>query len=242
MKSFLPTITIFLFLSQITIPNAHAQLIPAKMDSSLQSSKTIESPMRLEPDKEEKKPAAKKEALPVIKPVEKLEQRASYLHPGILVNLNGKWEGSDHLLNLSRQLGVYVTFIKPQNYTLDFTATELQQMVENIFKNANIEPRTLVESSKPPLPVFEIEVFVYPVEGKGFVAACQGRLFESVVLDRFQMDSNMAFQAITWEKQILLVSPKSEFKERIKKSIQEISDLFVQRYQAYERIKATVNR
>jgi len=171
-----------------------------------------------------------------VKPPTEIVQQAAYLHPGILVNVRGRWEGSDHLLNLSNNIGVYVALIKPEEETLSVTPSILQKEVETIFGRANIKPQTLAPAGSPPLPAFEIEIFVYPID-KGYAAFLEGRLFESVVLDRFKMDTNMAFQAITWEKQALIVSPKDKFEEQLIKNVQEIADAFAIRFQAYEALK-----
>lgn len=163
---------------------------------------------------------------------------ATYFHPGILVSRNGRWEGSDHLLNVSNNIGVYVTFVKPPNETLELTEAQIKQQIEKVFEKVNIRPGTMVAEGRPPLPVFEMEILLYPVE-RGYVACCDGRLFESVTLDRFILDPNMAFQAITWEKQSLIVAPKAQFKEQLQKSIQAIAEAFAERYQAFELLKKT---
>ena len=213
----------------------HAQVTPAKMNSTtkpssqLEGFKTYEKPASTTPP-------AKPELPPAVKPLPQVPQHAEYLHPGILVYLNGNWEGSDHLLNISKNIGVYVRIIKPEEEALDINQKELQNQVETAFGEANIKALTMAAVGKPPLPAFEIEIFVYPIE-KGYAAFIDGRLFESVVLDRFKMDPNMAFQAITWEKQTLIVGPKESFAELLSKSVQDVSAAFIARYLTYEQIK-----
>lgn len=215
-------------------------LTPAKMDSSIKPSTKIQERKYLEKP-ESKTPSTQTPATlpPPIKPPQLLPQYSEYLHPGILVFLNGRWEGSDHLLNISNNIGVYITIVKPESEALDQIQGQLQKEVEAIFAQANIKPVSLVSQGNPPLPAFEIEIFVYPIE-KGYAACCDGRLFESVTLDRFKMDPNMAFQAITWEKQTLIVGPKSTFADQLSKNVQAIAAAFVERFQAYERIKSEV--
>ena len=189
----------------------------------------------LEPLKSEA--STPKESLPQpVKAPTPIPQRAEYLHPGILVFLNGGWEGSDHLYNLTNNIGVSVSFVKPEEEALDISEAQIQKEVEEIFAQANIRPQTLALAGRPPLPTFEIEIFLYPIE-KGYVACCEGRLFESVTLERFKMDPNMAFQAITWEKQNLIVSPKTQITEQLTKTVQGIASAFAERFQAYERLK-----
>ena len=207
------------------------------MNSSTNGSGTIQGIEPFEPLKKNPPPATSKQTLPPpVTPPKLIAEQATYLHPGILVNLRGKWEGSDHLLNINNNIGVYISIIKPEGENLNVTEGDLKKEVESIFTLAGIKPQTLVAPGKPPLPAFEIQVFVYPID-KGYVAYCSGRLFESVSVDRFKMDSNMAFQAITWEKEHLIVSPKDQFVDQLTRTIQDIGKTFGERFQVYERIK-----
>jgi hypothetical protein len=234
---FLYALPVFLF--ALIAREAFGELNPAKMGSTTQMSSQMQGGMKpLDTSQKKSTPTTPSQtSLPApVKPPPQVPQHAKYLHPGILVYLNGEWQGSDHLLNLSSNIGVYVTILKPQDETLNITQDQLQNEVVKIFEKANIKPLTLASAGKPPLPAFEIEIFLYPIE-KGYAACCEGRLFESVTLDRFNMDSNMAFQAITWEKQSLIVGPKSTFAEQLTKNIQEIAEAFTDRFQAYEKIR-----
>jgi hypothetical protein len=235
-KFFLCAFPVFLFV--LITRQAFGEFTPSKMGSSTQPSSQIQGGMKPLDTSVQKSTLTtpSQTSLPaLVKPPPQVPQHAKYLHPGILVYLNGEWQGSDHLLNLLSNIGVYVTILKPQDETLNITQEQLQNEVVKIFEKANIKPLTLAAEGKPPLPAFEIEIFLYPIE-KGYAACCAGRLFESVFLDRFKMDSNMAFQAITWEKQSLIVGPKSTFAEQLTKNIQEIAAAFTERFQAYEKI------
>ncbi|CUI16846.1 conserved putative secreted protein [Candidatus Protochlamydia naegleriophila] len=163
-------------------------------------------------------------------------QQASYLHPGVIVFRNNTWEGGDHLLNLTNNIGIYVTIVKPEGDQLDVTEDQLKKLVEEIFRSVNINPVTLAPAGQPPLPAFQIQVLAYPID-KGYVAACEGRLFESVTLQRFILDPAMAFQAITWEKKSLQVGPTTKIAEQIQSSVAEIAQSFAERFDAYERRK-----
>ena len=230
-------VTCLTAVSLVLISDVIGQTPPAaKMSSSTQPSSSLEVE-RLEPTKQPSSPSTKKESLPTaVTPPRQVNEEAEYLHPGILVNIGGRWEGSDHLLNISTNIGVYVSIVKPENEELPNSDAQIKTEVENIFSLANIKPQILVTSGKPPLPAFEIEIFVYPID-RGYVAYCSGRLFESVVLDRFKMDPNMAFQAITWEKQHLIVTPKEQLGDQITKTVQDIAKTFAERFQVYEKIK-----
>ncbi len=209
---------------------------PANMNSNLNSANALED---LKPNKQRKAAESKKAKvqLPSQAAAPRLDRKESrYFHPGILVNTGGEWQGSDHLLNLSDHIGVYVTLIKPEGERLSVEESQLKNEAERIFKEAGIAPFSLVSGEKPALPAFHIEIFVYPIE-RGYVAYCGGRLFESVILDRFKMDANMSFQAITWEKELLFVAPQEQFAEQLVEKISEIASTFGQRYAAYEAIK-----
>jgi hypothetical protein len=234
-RLFLFILSTFLFL--LIAKESFGDLSPLKTatppsSGQMQEMKKLEIP----PPKNSSTPATKQTLPPPIKPVPLVPQHAEYLHPGIVVFLNGKWEGSDHLLNIPNNIGVYVTIVKPEKENLAITEQQLQKEVEAIFGQVNIKPLTLGSVGRAPLPAFEIEVFIYPIE-KGYAACCNGRLFESVTLERFKMDSNMAFQAITWEKQSLIVGPSATFAEQLTRNVQEITAAFAERFQAYERIK-----
>ena len=230
-------IPLFACLASSCAQGLSADIPPAKMSSTTKPSSEIQGMGQYERPKAA--PTDTKAVLPApVKPPPEVPQHADYLHPGILVNLNGAWEGSDHLLNLSSNIGVYVKMIKPEEETLDINEKDLQKEVESIFGDAAIKPLTMAAVGKPPLPAFEMEIFVYPID-KGYAAFIDGRLFESVILERFKMDPNMAFQAITWEKQSLIVSPKEKFPEQLTKTVQEIAEAFVNRFQVYEKMKRT---
>ena len=217
-------------------------ITPSNMSSITQTSSQVEQKKYLDNSRLQVKDSPSS-SLPLIPtaPTSKINQSATYLHPGILVLTNGKWEGSDHLLNLTNQIGVSISIVKPEDEIIDVTQEQLQKQIEAIFNQRHIKPQILTASGQPPLPVFEMEIFIYPID-KGYAACCEGRLFESVKLDRFKMDSNMAFQAITWEKQTLLVGPKTTFTEQLIQNVHAIATAFVERYQNYERIKGEIAR
>lgn len=206
----------------------------ANMPTDIKPAKSIPEIERYNPSKSG---VVAKEALPKpVAPPAQRPEKADYFYPGILVNVGGAWQGSDHLLNITNNIGVYVSINAPENEDIHITNKQIADQVEKLFRESNIKPETLVAAGSPPLPVFQIQIFIYPID-KGYVAYCGGRLFESVVLDRFKMDSNMAFQAITWEKQHLLVAPKDQFAEQLTLVVQDIAKTFAERFHVYERIK-----
>lgn len=232
-------IVFFIALLSISLlENGYAQMpAPAKMESSLKPSSTIQGNTHLTPSSKQTAPPKKTEApfspveLPTLAP-----QKSEYFHPGILVFYNGRWEGSDHLYNISNQIGVNISIIKPEEEVLNVNEQTFQKQVEAAFSQGGIIPQSVGGGDRPPLPVFDIQIMIYPIE-KGYVACIEGRLFESVILDRFRLDPNMAFQAITWEKRNLVVSPNALLSEQLSKTIAAIASSFVERYQVYERYK-----
>ncbi len=224
------------------ISSVSAQQGAASMTSTTQGSSTIPSMQPLQP----KKPAQEQPKKPAIEipkniPSAPIPVTATYLHPGIIVYRDGQWQGSDHLLNLTNNISIYVNILKPGDVNLGVTEAQIKQVVEDVFKTVNINAQTLASQGQPPLPAFEIEILAYPIE-KGFAIGIEGKLFESVELQRFQLDQNMAFQAITWEKKTLQVGPTYNIKEQILKSAQDIATAFAERYKAYEDIRKTITR
>lgn len=189
----------------------------------------LEKPIKKEPTAEPVLPA-------VAKAPELVTKRADYFHPGILVLRKGVWEGSDHLYNLSNNIGVYVSVIKPQELTLNFSSDDIKKQIEEIFQKVDINPVSKVAANQPALPSFEVEILIYPIE-RGFVASVSGNLFESVTLDRVKLDEDMTFQAITWAKQTLIVGPKNKFNEQLINAVTDIANSFADRFETYEKIK-----
>ncbi len=165
-----------------------------------------------------------------------VEKNAEYFHPGILVLRKGVWEGSDHLYNLTNNIGVYVSIIKPEELTLDFNSDSIKKLIEEIFAKVDINPVSKVAASQPALPSFEVEILIYPIE-RGFVASISGNLFESVTLERVKLDEDMTFQAITWAKQTLIVGPKNKFNDQLINAVTDIATSFADRFETYEKLR-----
>lgn len=155
-----------------------------------------------------------------------LPQQLTYFHPGIIVNRNGRWEGADNLLNISKNIGVFIDVLQPEKDPIHINSEEIKKKVEGLFARAGIFPTTLATSNQPPLPAFLIKILLYPIGG-GYVAYCEGRLFESVSLNRFSMDAFMAFQAITWQRQSLIVAPQDKLIEYLESQVEQIAHEFI---------------
>lgn len=186
------------------------------------------------------KPPEQKAPPPTIAPPVKEMQQATYFYPGIVVNRGGAWEGGDDLLNLTNNIGFYLSIIKPDNDPLKIDEAQLKKMAENLFQSVGISPKILVAGGQAPLPFFQVQILLYPIGHEGYVACCEGRLFESVSLKRIFLDaSGMAFQAVTWQKSSLIISPNSQITQQIQQHVNDIVKAFTERYQSFANIKRT---
>ncbi len=158
---------------------------------------------------------------------------ASYFFPGLLLKKEGVWQGGDNLFNLSSNLGVYIKISKPENSPLSIDEEALKQTCMQAFEKGRINPNILNErAGMAPLPFFQFQILVYPIQD-GYAASCEGKLFEQVFLKRIELDANMAFQAITWQRSTLIVSPAEKFNEQLNLSVKNISEAFVEVYEVF---------
>ncbi len=164
-----------------------------------------------------------------------------YPNPGMIANRDGKWIGSDHLYNLTSHIEVVVEFFKPQNVVLPINEAQIKSAIDEIFTKARLTPESNVEEGKPPLPFFHMLIMVYPLD-KGYVAYCEGRLFEQVELQRVRLDEQTAMQAVTWESQNLIIASKDDVSSQIQKSVQEIATAFANRYRFYEDVRMEIQK
>lgn len=172
------------------------------------------------------------------KPVEKKFVRGTptYFHPGILILKDGNWNGGDYLFNLSNQIGVNISILKPENSEIRLNEDAILKKIEGTFKSGGISPNTLMEEGQPPVPFFYVQILIYPA-GNVIAAATKGALYESVTLKRANLEGNTAFQAVTWERESLIVSPPENFEEQLLSNVMETVDAFVDRFQFYQQFK-----
>jgi len=156
-----------------------------------------------------------------------------YTHPGIVVNQGGRYAGSDHLLNLSKHIDIASEILKPADAELPLTPQQIDDYIYDKFIKKGLESTKGTASS---LPFFNMLLVVYPIE-QGYVALVDGRLIESVDPKRVKLDKDTQFQAITWEKKVLLVTPKDDFKGSIFKTIDDILNTFFERYDYFDRLR-----
>lgn len=159
-----------------------------------------------------------------------------FTFPGILGTGEGGWVGSDHLLNLSKNVSVIVEIVKPENVQLPFTEEELRDKVLDIFEKEGLYIKFEVEEGKPPLPYFDLLVMAQRIEG-GYTVVVEGRLYEQVTLKRVILPDEIFFQAITWEKQNLVVAATKDIKGHVESAVEEIAKKFTERVKFFEREK-----
>ena len=172
---------------------------------------------------------------------ETFEDQRFYPNPGIVANRDGRWVGSDHLYNLTNKIDIVVEFFTPPNVVLPVTKEAIKTTIADIFKKARIIAPTELSGNKPPLPFFHMLIMVHPIE-KGYVAYCEGRLFEQIELDRVKPDEQTAMQGITWESQNLIISSKEDLANQLTKSVDEIATAFAERFRFYEDIRLEIQR
>lgn len=84
---------------------------------------------------------------------------------------------------------------------------------------------------QPPLPALQILVMVQPIE-MGYVVYCAGQLLEGVQIHRVFLKPDIIYQAITWQKQELLLVSKEQLVNETDKTIQSIVSAFADRYKS----------
>jgi len=159
----------------------------------------------------------------------------SFTRPGIIGLIGGAWVGTDHLYGLTHNVGLIGEIIKPNTLTLTITEQSLEKRVEDIFSKGGIVPE-FKPTAGDPLPLFHIIVmFIQIPDGVG--AYCAGRLFESVKLDRVNLNNKVYFQAITWEDQSLVIASAEQIQEKVDSAVDEIATNFLNRYRFYLNLK-----
>lgn len=160
----------------------------------------------------------------------------TYSFPGLVAKVAGRWVGSDYLYDLPPNIGVLVEIVKPESVKLKVGIAQITEQTEGIFARRGINPQAEASFYHPPLPFFHILVLFYPSE-EGYVAAVSGRLFEQVTLPRLKFVPAGTWQAITWEKQELIITSPAQFDEQLLKITREIARAFVNRVDYFAREK-----
>ena len=212
-----------------------------KADLPGQSSSSINKP---NPHPFQKSPAPKETPLPSHPRIQPLipsaEGGVPFTLPGIVGLKDGHWVGSDNLYNLKPDISIYVELVLPENKKFDINEDQIKSSVQEIFSKAGINPTALHEPGDPSLPLFHVLLLVNSVD-EYLIASCACRLFESVTIKRVILEQGITFQAITWEKQDLIIASKKDFYPLIDKTIADFSAEFVERFQYFQNLKSRQN-
>lgn len=152
-----------------------------------------------------------------------------YTSPGVATLQGNQWVGAENLYHLSPDIGIVVEIIKPADLTITLSESMLKEKISGILRNSGLFPRVTLFKDKTPLPFFHLILMVNPVE-KGYFAYCSARLFEQVNVSRVFMKSDFIWQAITWEKQELLLFPTEQLQQQIDSVIQSLTMAFGEKY------------
>lgn len=154
--------------------------------------------------------------------------------PGVIGIQNDKWEGTDYLGFLSRNIGISVEVLKPEGVPPVADPSILENQVAAVFTQENIVPRTDVAEG-PPLPFLHLLIFIYPIDQERFIVFGNGRLFEQVQVVRKDFVPAGVWQAITWETQDLTVAGSDTLDVKVKGIAEKLAAAFAKRYRDYNR-------
>lgn len=160
-----------------------------------------------------------------------------YTYPGLVAKIGSRWVGSDYLYNLNKNIGIKIEIVKQEGKEISIDEEGLSQLVAEIFQGAGIVPESLASADSPPLPFFHILIFALPADNMN-IAFVSGRLFEDALLARYGLEPIGTWQAISWEKQDLVVTSPLQFEDQLRKSVAGIAATFVNRVEVYAKIKA----
>lgn len=182
--------------------------------------------------------APPKEEGPLIKIPSKVSasETISYLSPGVIVNRVASWQGGDNLLNVSKNIPVHVELVLPVGKKSPIEEAVLKKHVVDIFAKAGISDQAQAYADKPPLPFFHVLIMAQQID-KGYAIYVAGRLFEQVDVPRVVLNNEAFFQAVTWEKQELVVASPEQISNQVLTVLDEIATNFADRYTYYENIK-----
>jgi len=165
-----------------------------------------------------------------------LSAEEHYGYPGITALKDGKWVGSDHLLNLPDSILLDVIVSKPEGVDLPISDEKIRAIAVKEFDAAGIDPNGKPVDGKPPLPFFQILVIVYKIP-EGYAYSIDGRLFEEVQLPRVKLNPGVTMQAITWNTDSIHVASDQKVSDELETSIAELVRGFTEKYKFFRDLK-----
>ena len=163
-------------------------------------------------------------------------EEPTYLFPGLVARYGKEWVGSDYLYDMPVNMGVVIEVVLPEGKAIDINPNSLKQQISGIFAKLGINPDAEAIGPKPPLPFFHVLILAYPTDTK-YVAYVSGRLFEEVKIDRLHFEPNGTLQAITWEKQDLVITSPSQFNDQLTKTVDSIGEAFIDRIRFFQELQ-----
>lgn len=171
-------------------------------------------------------------------PVNRMADVPTYLFPGMVGLSKRLWVGSDYLFYLQNNIGVVIELIADKQVKSDegkvlVVESKLKADAEAIFRKVGINPQSYSIDNAAPLPFFHILIMMYHADSKIF-ASVSGRLFEEAMPARLNLDSPVGtFQAITWERNEILITSAPQFPEQLELLVKNICDSFIYRYEYF---------
>lgn len=154
-----------------------------------------------------------------------------YTFPGVVTRGPQGWQGSDNLYNIGKNIAVTAEFHVPDEKTFAVSKQSVIRRIEELFKDGDINPQASVVLGKPPLPLLNVIIIAQPID-KGYAVLVSGNLLEEVDLKRVQFKEG-TWQAVTWQRDYLLVTSSEEAAYHISRSIDELAYSFIKLYRHY---------
>lgn len=161
-----------------------------------------------------------------------------FTSPGVATLQNGRWVGSEHLYNLAQDFGVVVEIIQPTGQSIAINEASIRDKVLSLLSAAGLRPRTTLIANESPLPFLHILLMINPIE-RGYVVYFAARLFESVQVNRVHLKVDLTWQAITWEKQEILIFATEQLQTELFKTIDSVISSFTEKLKSYQNIQSS---
>lgn len=208
-------------------------LIEAATTTSLPGSVPSKIPPVVYPSKPPPPPAVQSAPVALPKPaVPSMEK--PFGMPGVVGLRDGKWEGTDYLGHLSKNITVDIEVLKGDKSPVNVDISMLQTAINTLLKNEGLVPHTLVTEG-PPLPFLHVLVIIYPVEKDKFVVFSTCRLFEEIQVVRKDFKPAGYWQGITWENQDIILATSEQLPAQVKNSTETLIRAFLDRYKLYNK-------
>lgn len=179
--------------------------------------------------------------LNIAQPEKKQITSPPFALPGVVGLKDNQWIGSDNLMNLSQNIEVFVEIAKPEGKNIPITEESLKDLVSGILSEGGINPHVESSEQNPPLPLYHVLILINSIPN-GFVAYCSSRLFEEVQMKRVILSEGTTFQAITWEKQDLLIAAEQDLPKHLQDSIKDMATEFKTRFQYFQNLKEQMKK